>query len=323
MYNFFPANNRLPFCLSLGIFLLVMVGVDYVRAETALSDTGISSPVVKENDASSPQEEKQSDKTSLVSADFLKGAGLIVRSLDDVGYIFGNMYERIVYAAGDIVFIDIGIENGAKVGDKYAIVTLEREVYHPILGKDISSESDGDGYLNSIKKLIFPGKKFMGRLVRQWGTVEIIETEAQYSKARVQEAVDRIRDGYRLIPYKDSEIPQLSADYMPPVKDIEGYIIALKRESAVAIGEQDVVYIDKGEIDNVSPGDRFQIYDIKEVKTEGNGYSFSPLKTIESRDTLGELLVIATQPETSTAIIVKSYREILVGMHIAYTPKGE
>ena len=109
-------------------------------------------------------------------------------------------------------------------------------------------------------------------------------------------------------------------DYNPPAKDIHGFIVALETNFSIA-GEGDIIYIDKGEAQNVALGDRFEIYAHTEVAPADGLYGFPwPPREQTAPLVIGELQVVATQQDTATAVIRKHSQEMFVGQRVRYVP---
>ena len=75
-------------------------------------------------------------------------------------------------------------------------------------------------------------------------------------------------------------------------------MIVAFNEDRLAVGEQDLAYIDRGTAAGVAPGSRFTIY--REIAPEG-------------RVPVGELQVLRAGEHTSTALITTSIQEVQVG----------
>jgi len=82
----------------------------------------------------------------------------------------------------------------------------------------------------------------------------------------------------------------------PRTPDISGYIIESRINSSIS-STGDVIFLDKGSDDGVEAGDVFQAISEEPV-----------------RRPVGKLQILKTKPATSTAIILKSAREISLGM---------
>ncbi|MFQ5486751.1 MAG: hypothetical protein ACE5DO_15665 [Desulfobacterales bacterium] len=231
-------------------------------------------------------------KYPLVSDDEFRQAGYIVPEVKSLGAIIGTMEDAPFQSVESIVYINIGSDRGAKIGDRFQVVSKEYSVKHP------ASRFGGE---------------LLGYLVRILGTLEVVQTRQDQSMAIIREAYNLISVGNLLVPYKKEESPKALEEYKPREKSIEGYIVAFKKEGAGA-GKNDILYIDRGSEHNVVPGDLFEI-----LLTHGDPLSFffdASEKFIPQ--VIGEVQVISTQQKTSAAVIRKSRHEILVGEKIRY-----
>ena len=106
---------------------------------------------------------------------------------------------------------------------------------------------------------------------------------------------------------------------MPPKKNLAGYIAAIKDDNIMS-ATNDIVYLDKGSADGLSDGDRLEVYIIPQSVDEdvdSMGYEhdpfFSPTITATLPHVIGELVVINTLQDTSTALILNSRDPIVAG----------
>jgi len=149
--------------------------------------------------------------------------------------------------------------------------------------------------VRNVKEVIHPKTKIsLGHLIKVEGVVQVVNTDSGILKAKVIDSFEEIRIGDGLIPSTEVEIPLLPDAIRTP--DIQGYLIASHRESML-VSTGDIVYLDRGKDNGLMIGDTFDIF--------VDAHCFRIL--------VGTLQIIALQPQTSTAIIVKSIQEINIG----------
>jgi hypothetical protein len=177
-------------------------------------------------------------------------------------------------------------EKGSKLVDKDDIVYLETDdEVRP--GKRFFT-------FKVIKKVSHPvTDEKMGHQVGLSGVVEIIETRNNLHKAIIKSTFDDITVGDGLLTYRDMEPPMISDQ--PRVPDVSGYVVESRTNSSIS-SRGDIIYIDKGSDDGIEVGDVV------------SAISYRPVKR-----SIGELQIIALQPETSTAFITESDGEISKG----------
>lgn len=189
--------------------------------------------------------------------------------------ITGALEPKALFAFDDIVFIKVKAPEKVNIGDKYLILARVKKVKHPQSGKK------------------------MGSLIKVLGMLQVVEKApgASYLTARITLSFDSISKGSLLEPYRE---PTLI--YTVPKNDgrnIDGHIIEVTDSRSVN-GMIDVLYLDKGSIDGVKPGDRFVIF-------------IDALKKGFPKKILGEALVVLVKDTTATAIVKKSENAIVKG----------
>lgn len=236
----------------------------------------------------------------LIPPFILKQAGYILPFPESEGSIVENYLKRARLGTGDFVYLDIGSEKGVSTGDRFTVSRPEKYIYHPVLKTAAAGISKYRGLLSMQDGLP------LGYLINILGELEVVEVNANESKAVIRESYQEMMNGDRIITQRTP--PPLIVNEEPEEKDIDGYIVASKNVSSSMVGANAIVYLDVGSEQTVAPGDRFEAYEIPAINDKK---TFSP-------HVVGELLVIDTQNNTATAIILKSSIELQVGQKIRY-----
>ncbi len=205
------------------------------------------------------------DKYSMLSAGF-------VNNIESSDMIVGAADKgKTMYAYDDIVYIHVRSKESVNVGDKYLIyVPLER-VRHP---------KTGERY---------------GRLIRGLGILQITAKDSSdVLTARITLSFGDIERKNLLTPYQEPSLIYRSSQ--KGSKDISGYILEVADHHTIN-AQTDIVYLDKGSLDGVEPGDRFIVYQ-------------EPGKKGFPRKAVGEVLVFLVKDRTSTAVVSQSSEEI-------------
>jgi hypothetical protein len=168
----------------------------------------------------------------------------------------------------DIVFVKVGSQETVNVGDKFLIYTPLGMVRHPRTGERA------------------------GRLIRGLGILQITakDPSADVLTARITLSFDSVGTGSLLTPYQEPVLIYQSNEKR--AKDISGYILEVTDRRSIS-GQTDYVYLDKGSMDGVDPGDRFTVY----AEPEKRGYP---------RKVIGEVQVFLVKERTSTAVVRKN-----------------
>ena len=247
-------------------------------------------------------------------------AGFVGDELDPVGGILGNRAERSLggmisrdaLTFPDVIYIDIGQEDDVEVGDRFIVYSQFHEVRHPLKTFFITFEKEVD-LLDGDYAGIYYSNRFelrpdiVGNQIKVKGVIRVLETSSITSRVVVEQAFNPIQIDDLLVPYPDRQPPMIAANYIPPQKDIKGFILA-NRGDNLMFTMNDVVFLDMGEAEGVDKGDRFEIY----------AY---PLTIDEDEEDInpaiiGEIAIISVQEDTSTGVILNASEPIMPGHKI-------
>jgi hypothetical protein len=281
-------------------------------------------------------------ETPVAAGNNLYCAGFVEsNSVDTSNKIVGaqNEQEKFTYAQGDNVYINLGANRGAKVGDKFAVIRPRGRVE------------------TRLSK-----KKNLGFYVQEVGNVEIIKVKNDVSVARVSYSCDNFLLGDLLQPITTRTSPIFT---QRPALDVFGESsgkasgrIFMARDGQELLGREQIVYIDLGAEDNVKVGDYLTIY---RPLGEGNLFKKSADESVSARDEgfqsdryrggkfsnqaarksgeraegrvvttkeakrgrpeglrkiVGELVVLNVKGKTATAIITRTAQEIHTGDNV-------
>lgn len=201
-------------------------------------------------------------------ADKISSAGVITRSLED----------RNVFASGDSVTIKFNSRSEtAAFGDRYTIFRKSEPLIHPHSGKEI-------------------GSRFI-----PIGILEIYRVQGRDAGGRIIKSYDYISSGDQIQSFQPAS-PVKEVSYS--AHEIKGYIIG-SREGTELNAQNNVVYLDRGSKDGISPGTMF--------KVTGD----------TPNNILGELLVISVQGSTSTALVTSSIEPFGAGNQVITSEKNK
>jgi translation initiation factor IF-1 len=136
--------------------------------------------------------------------------------------------------------------------------------------------------------------KFIGYKIDILGEVEIINLKKEEVGGKIKRSFSYISPGDKIQSFK---FPSDEIILKKCESPLEGVIIAVA-PSIDQFAEYNIVYIDKGESQGVKRGNIFTVY-----KKKG--------KEIEKKK--GKLLILSTQKDTSTALIIESREPMKVG----------
>jgi LysM repeat protein len=185
-------------------------------------------------------------------------------------------------STGDVIYLDGGAERGMTPGQIFTIVQPGSAVIHPVSGH------------------------LFGRFYRYLGRVRVLSVQERTAIAEIVHACDPVPVGSLLTPFQAEPVPLGRRTAMRPVnypaeaaKLAVAPTIIYSKDDIVSLGEDHVVYIDRGSDAEVTPGDIYTIYRM-------NRPGLPPV-------VLGELAILSVHPKSSVAKIVRSRYEIFVG----------
>ncbi len=263
---------------------------------------------------------KGDDAKTLIPYSQFFTAGYVGEEMDPVGGVLGNRaarsygglisHDAMTYS--DVLYIDIGQEDDVQVGDRFIIYSQYQDVRHPLQTFSITFEReidvlDGDYQGEFSHDMFAPRTDSVGSQIRVKGVIRVIETASITSKAVVEQAFNPIQVDDLIVPFPDRRPPMIAMNYVPPKKDINGYILS-NRGNNLMFTVNEVVFLDQGEEDGVEVGDRFEIYAYPLTIDEDED-DISP-------DVIGEITVISIQEDTSTGVILNATEPIIPGHKI-------
>lgn len=237
-----------------------------------------------EPEAAAPAAEKAPVEEPAPEKTFVVGGGtgfLLEKEITPSGHIVATPQNRQLVGEDDIVYTDIGIKQGAKVGDRFSIFKKMGEVSHPVT--------------NFI----------MGYKVIPEGTLQLSELEENASKAIVTKSFIEIAPGSYLMPYRDRK---REVALKASTRELAGYIIETQTGN-LAIAAGDIAFLDLGSSQGVEVGN--MLYVVRDVVPD----QLQVYGTIDKlpAEVVGAVVVVETGEKTSTALVVKSIDTIYIG----------
>jgi hypothetical protein len=185
-------------------------------------------------------------------------------------------------STGDIIYLNGGRARGLVPGEIFTIINPDREVRHPATGE------------------------LFGRFYRYLGRVRVLSVQENTAIAEISHSCDPIVVGSLLQAYQPEPVPLARPTAMRPVnypaegeKLASGPMILLSKDDIVSLGEDAIVWIDRGANADVTPGDIYTIY-------RPNRPGLPPV-------VLGELAVLSVHSKSAVAKILRSRYTIHVG----------
>ncbi len=192
------------------------------------------------------------------------------------GRVIGSLSEAIMIMENDRIYIQGGEH---QVGEKLAVFRDVRTVVHPITGERF------------------------GLVVQLVGAVEVVALGDSYATGRIERAYRPIERGDFVAAW-----PERFGARVQPVAaatEAKGYIIETASDVLSAVGEHDMVFIDRGRKHGVVRGNVFDIFH------RGDRYTYRTAGFPNER--VGQVMVIEVEDDVSTGIVTASLFEMVVG----------
>jgi len=205
-----------------------------------------------------------------------------VQDLESAPKIVESSFPSLFLNEGHEVFIELGENHGAKVGDQFDIVREQAVVRDPESGRTL------------------------GRYVERLGVLEIREVGENVSTAIILTARREITRGDRILPRLDDPAEILLTK--APTK-IQGKVVYLPDEHTVS-ASPDVVFLDRGIDDGLEVGNLLDV-----VRAGGIQYgSTTNYKRFPLPDeVVAQLVVLSTGPKAAMAYVAYAEDALAVG----------
>ena len=215
-------------------------------------------------------------------------------SIDTIGFI----RKRTTPPAG-VIF---------RTEDNVAIVNKDGRVYvhkEAVGGADLIP-----GNLYATYRTFDPVKdketgEIIGTQHYMTGIMKVLESHPDFSVAQVVKAYRSIEIGNILLPY-EKRSPRIPFNESPP--ELVGKIM-FSEDGPVMLGENMVLFVDKGRKDGVLPGQAFTVYTQDRLKLPPDRKKEVQL----SPTAKGSIVILHTEENTATALVTRSMREFFGG----------
>jgi LysM domain len=190
---------------------------------------------------------------------------------------------RYGLSTGDILYVNGGRSTGLAPGQVFTAVDAGERIYHPFT------------------------HELVGRHYRHLGRVRILSVQEDTAIGEITgDTCAPVVVGAKLRPFEEVPVPLGRTGYLRPANFPttwealqEAPTIVYGDDGAISLGADHVVFIDRGEADDVVPGDLFTVY-------RQNRPGLPPV-------ILGEVAVLSVQSTTSVGKILESRFPIFVG----------
>ncbi len=215
------------------------------------------------------------------------------RELEESGSLTAAFEEKLLLSTSDRAYARFKRSADMVPGETYVVYRTDRPIHHPITHELL-------GYQASIL-----------------GTAKAVKVDDKAVTVVIGQTIEPIERGDLLGPWTERSLRPVAQ--RPNARDLTGHIVAAQVDILTMLGEQHVVFVDRGKVDGVEEGNVFR------VVRSGDQYGL-PLGVIGNDpklpdEIIGDLMVIDVKENVSTALVTRSLRELAIGdrvqMHAA------
>ena len=221
------------------------------------------------------------------------------------------------FVEGDTIFISQPNGSDVAAAGDYSVVRPANEMFltmhYP--GERSHIKKSGKPYENVGRVKVIPLNPgaVVGQVDSVSGNVSLRRPKAGGVIAQITFSCGGILPGDILVPFHPAAIPEYTIssplDHYAPLDStkLHGRITASNNNLGF-LGAEMIIYLNLGEKAGVRPGQRFRIY--KVLPPHSMGVS---TKEPVPPETVGEAVVLSVESNSSTAMVISSYREIAAG----------
>jgi LysM domain len=233
--------------------------------------------------------------SGLVSPDEMRNSG----SLD------ASFEEKDMLATYDTAYVRFPRGADVSVGDRLLLFRPEGDIVQPATGRKLGTQT------------------------RTMGEAKVISLDRDLATIQITRTFEEVSRGDRVRPWAD---PNLKVAPKPNTREMRGVIVSSVRRGLTTYGEANEVFIDKGTHDGVEVGNTFAVVRQGDGlhNTAIGGNASNNMGATGSRswgvnvpyENVGLLLVVDVKDRLSTAVVVKSVKELVPGDKVEMHPQG-
>jgi hypothetical protein len=208
------------------------------------------------------------------------------RELAQSGRIRASFEEKLMLSTFDRAYAQFERPAEVKAGETYVVYKTERTIMHP----------DRPGEVFGYESLIL-------------GTAKVVAVNERAATLQIGQVFEPIERGALLGPWIQQLIRPI--ERRPNKRNLQAKIIAAQVDLLSQLGQAHVVFVDRGQRDGVEEGNSFTVI------RSGEQYRADPRKATWDDslpiEAVGELVVIDVKEHASTAVVLRSMKELLIG----------
>jgi len=286
-------EEPLPLSADTNVSLPTTPDLDVVGRSSRETQAALNTVSVSGKLAFSPPPVLTVRSSGLVSPEEMREAGTLEASFE----------EKQMLATYDTAYARFNDEVPAKPGDKLLIFRPEGPIVHPV------------------------SRRTLARQTKTVGVVKVLSIQGTQATVQIERTFEEVERGDLVRPWTPQE---KRVAPRPNTADVVGRIVQAVNPGLTEYGEANEVFIDRGSADGVQEGNTFA------VVRQGDGLSNAMVvgsytagvqgamsaKADVPEENVGLLLVVDAREHVSTAVVVRSIRELQAGDFVEMRASG-
>jgi LysM domain len=207
------------------------------------------------------------------------------REVAESGSLAAAFEEKLMLSTLDRAYARFKSAADMVPGETYVVYRTDRAIYHPIT------------------------KELIGYQSKILGTAKAVAVDDKAVTVIIGQTNEPIERGDLLGPWTERLLRPVAQ--RPNRRDLAGHILAAQIDIMTMLGEQHVVFVDKGRADGVEEGNVFRV--VRSGDLYGLAADVIPNDPKLPKEIVGDLMVIDVKETTSTALVTRSLRELAIG----------
>lgn len=203
------------------------------------------------------------------------------KQVEVLGTIIREKDGNVMMSSNDIIYIKPASPDSFVPGERYQIFTTEK----------LKEKIQGETY-RGIKHLIK-------------ADLEIIETQNKYAIGKITDSFRDATVGDKIMAYYHRATELTVEEHPPPIDAV----LLCSEDNTLMINDYSIAFINKGSDHRVAPGHIYSVMQSQGERSAFDGEDSIGLSPLFS----GKLIVLQTEPISSTVIILSSKRDIHPG----------
>ena len=211
------------------------------------------------------------------------------------GSLDASFEEKDMLSTFDTAYVRFPSGVEVNIGDRIILFRPTGDIVQPVTGRKLGTQTQNMG---EAKVIAFNGELATVQITRTWEEIERGDLARPWTEQNVKVA------------------PK------PNSRELKGVIVSAVRRGVTTYGESNEVFIDRGAKDGVEVGNTFAVIrkgdGLRDAAVDGNSHNMGATGArargvAVPNENVGLLLVIDVKDRLSTAVVVKSVKELQAG----------